>query len=79
MYKQKVVPEILTSSATFKNLSRQRLKFFCNEFYRKHIKGTSVVNLSTGYLINFTESGNKKVTHGGSLYPKKAMLLIKLR
>jgi hypothetical protein len=78
-YKQQIIPEILTSSSAFKNLSRNKLKVFTEAYYHKNIKGTSVINQHLGLTILFTEDGKRKLTHGSALYPNKAIALIKLR
>ncbi len=61
----------------FKKQSRAKLNLFAEAYYHKNIKGKSVVNLATGYIINFGEQGKRKITRGSALYPYKAIALLK--
>lgn len=78
-YKQTVIPEILTSSKTFKGLSRKQLNLFAEAYYHKNLKGTSVVNKHLGIKIDFHTKGGRKITYGSALYPYKAIVLLKLK
>ncbi len=77
-YKQKIIPEVLTNSATFYNQPKKKIGLFLIAYYEKNLKGKSVKNLSTGITINFTTDGQRKISKGSAAYSKKAMLLIKL-
>ena len=77
-YKQKTIPEILTSSLLFKGLSRAKLNLFVSAFYEKNLRNKTITNLHTGYEIKITRQGVNKITKGSSLYPFKAIVLIKL-
>ena len=77
-YKQKVIPEILTNSAVFKNQIRAKLNVFAEAYYHKNIKGKSVLNVCSNHVIHFYAGGGKKIVYGSALYPYKAMVLVKL-
>lgn len=78
-YKQEYIPEILTSSDTFKGLSRKKLNLFAEAYYFKNLKGKTAVNKHIGITIQFHNTASKKITRGSALYPYKAIVLIKLK
>lgn len=76
---KKQLPEILTNTKVFQNITLKKLKVFAEAYYEKNYKGKKVKNTETGFEIIFASSGIRKVTRGSALYYKKGAALIVLR
>jgi len=74
-YKQKMIP-IVNTPATLKGKSGKELRSFVIDHYNAHIRGRIIKNKRTGFDIHFSGAGLKKITHGGALYPNKAIAVL---
>lgn len=66
------IPEISTE---LNNLSKTELRRYILDYYKKHLKGTEVVNDDTGITIHFSMTSGRKTAMGEAMYQRKAELI----
>ncbi len=73
-YKQVIIPEVSTDK--LKGLSKQELRKFVLDYYKKHYQNEkTIVNKSIGISVEFIGIGRKKTSYGGYMYIKKASVI----
>jgi len=70
--KYKFVPEI---TSKLKGLSKTEMRLYILDYYKKHLKGTKVVNDDTGITIHFSMTSGRKTAMGEAMYQRKAELI----
>ena len=70
--KYKLIPEI---TSKLKGLSKSEMRQYILDYYKKHLKGTEVVNDDTGITIHFSMTSGRKTAMGEAMYQRKAELI----
>ena len=70
--KYKFIPEI---TSKLKGLSKSEMRLYILDYYKKHLKGTEVVNDDTGITIHFSMTSGRKTAMGEAMYQRKAELI----
>ena len=70
--KYKLIPEI---TSELKGLSKSEMRQYILDYYKKHLKGTEVVNDDTGITIHFSMTSGRKTAMGEAMYQRKAELI----
>ena len=75
-YKQTIIPE--ASTEAWVKLKRNEVSVKAYEEYRTRYLSKKVVNQHLGITIGFEHEGARKMSHGGTVYSKKACLIMVL-
>ena len=70
--KYKFIPEI---TSKLKGLSKSEMRQYILDYYKKHLKGTEVVNDDTGITIHFSMTSGRKTAMEEAMYQRKAELI----
>lgn len=70
--KYKFIPEI---TSKLKGLSKSEMRLYILDYYKKHLKGSEVVNDDTGITIHFSMTSGRKTAMGEAMYQRKAELI----
>ena len=72
MKKFEYVPII---QSELRQLSKMEMRHYVLEYYKKNIKGKTVVNKDTGITIHFSMTSGRKTAIGEAMYQKKAEMV----
>ena len=72
MKKFEYVPII---QSELRQLSKMEMRHYVLEYYKKNIKGKTVVNKDTGITIHFSMTSGRKTAMGEAMYQKKAEMV----
>ena len=56
-------------------LSKMEMRHYVLEYYKKNLKGKTVVNKDTGITIHFSMTSGRKTAMGEAMYQKKAEMV----
>ena len=56
-------------------LTKMELRHYVLEYYKKNLKGKTVVNKDTGITIHFSMTSGRKTAMGEAMYQKKAEMV----
>ena len=70
--KYQFIPEITTELV---GLSKTEMRKYILDYYKKHLKGTKVVNEDTGITIHFSMTSGRKTAMGEAMYQRKAEII----
>ena len=57
------------------HLSKMEMRRYVLEYYKKNLKGKTVVNKDTGITIHFSMTSGRKTAMGEAMYQKKAEMV----
>ena len=66
------IPEI---KSEFKDMSKQDMRKYILEYYKKNLKGLEIVNKDTGITICFSMTSGRKTAMGEAMYWQKPELI----
>ena len=72
MKKFEYVPII---QSELRQLSKMEMRHYVLEYYKKNLKGKTVVNKDTGITIHFSMTSGRKTAMGEAMYQKKAEMV----